>query len=68
MDNDAVRKVDPDNLRRREAELVQRIEKLKLSMNQTGDIGTLVHKNKLMKEAQEELRRLQERLAGTPES
>jgi len=68
MDNDAVRKVDPDNLRRREAELLQRIEKLKLSMNQTGDIGTLVHKNKLMKEAQEELRRLQERLAGTPES
>ncbi len=67
MDNDAVKKGDPGNLRRREAELVQRIEKLRLSMNQTGDIGTLVHKNKLMKEAQEELRRIQEKLAGTPE-
>ena len=68
MDNDAVKKGDPGNLRRRETELLQRIERLRTLMNQTGDIGTLVHKNKLMKEAQEELRRIQEKLTGTPES
>lgn len=66
MDNDAARKDDTDRLRKREAELLQRIERLRVSMNQTGELDTLLHKNKLMKEAQEELRRIQDMLAGTP--
>lgn len=66
MDNDAARKDDTDRLKKREAELLQRIDRLRTSMNQTGELDTLLHKNKLMKEAQEELRRIQDMLAGTP--
>jgi hypothetical protein len=68
MDNDAARRDEIERLRKREAELLERIERLKASMSQTGDIGTLVHKNKLMKEAQDELRRVQERLTGVAET
>jgi hypothetical protein len=68
MDNDAARRDEIERLRKREAELLERIERLKASMNHTGDIGTLVHKNKLMREAQEELRRVQEKLTGVAEA
>lgn len=68
MDNDITRRDDIEKLRKRESELLERIERLKNSMNQTGDIGTLVHKNKLLVEAQEELRRVEERLTGVAEA
>lgn len=68
MDNDAARRDEIEKLRKREAELLERTERLKTSMNQTGDIGTLVFKNKLLKEAQEELRRVQEKLTGVAET
>lgn len=55
-------------LRRREAELIERIERMKKSMNETKEIDTLVFQNNLMKEAKEELRRIQEKLdPGTKE-
>jgi cell division protein FtsB len=62
MDDDAARKEENERLRRREAELVERIERLRTSMSQTSEIDTLVFKTKLMKEAQDELRRVQEKL------
>jgi hypothetical protein len=64
MDNDAPRNDETARLRRREGELLARIEKLKASMSQTSEIDTLVFKNGLMKQAQEELRRVQEKLTG----
>lgn len=63
MENDA-RNEETERLRRREAALVERIERLRTSMSQTSEIDTLVFKNKLMKEAQDELRRVQEKLDG----
>lgn len=51
-------------LRRREAELLKRIERLKKSMNETSELKTLAFKSKLYKEARKELRRVQEKLAG----
>ena len=51
-------------LRRREAELLERIERLRKAMNETKELNTLAFKGKLFKEAQEELRRVQEKLAG----
>jgi hypothetical protein len=68
MDNDAARRDETEKLRKRGTELLERIERLKTSMSQTGEIGTLVHKNKLMREAQEELRRIEEKLSGISES
>ncbi len=52
-------------LRRKEAELLQKVERLKKAMNETKELNTLAFKSKLLKEAQEELRRVQEKLAGT---
>lgn len=54
-------------LRRREAELLQRIERLRKAMNETNELDTLAFKGKLFKEAQEELKRIQEKLAGVEE-
>jgi len=68
MDNDTARRDEIEKLRKREGELLERIERLKTSMDRTGEIGTLVHKNKLLVEAQEELRRVQERLTGVAEA
>ncbi len=51
-------------LRQREAEILQRIERLKRTMHETKELNTLAFKAKLYKEAQEELRRVQEKLAG----
>jgi cell division protein FtsB len=64
MDNNTTRNDESAKLRRREEELLARIEKLKTSMSQTSEIDTLVFKNGLMKQAQEELRRVQEKLTG----
>ncbi len=51
-------------LRRKEAELLQRVERLRKAMDETKELNTLAFKSKLFKEAREELRRLQEKLAG----
>jgi DnaJ-domain-containing protein 1 len=56
--------IETIRLRRREAELLQRIERLRKAMNDTKELNTLAFKGKLFKEAQEELRRIQEKLAG----
>jgi hypothetical protein len=67
MVDDRLRNEDLDRLRKREADLLARIERLKASMNQTGEIDTLVFKNKLLQEAQDELRRVQDKLSGIAE-
>jgi hypothetical protein len=51
-------------LRRREAELLARIERMKQRMNETKELDTLAFKSKLYKEALDELRRIQDKLAG----
>lgn len=66
MDKDTLSKEDIARLRRREAEILQRLERLKKTMNETKAIDTLAFKSKLFKEAQDELRRVQEKLAGVP--
>ncbi|NTU51297.1 MAG: hypothetical protein HGA94_02530 [Candidatus Aminicenantes bacterium] len=54
-------------LKRREAEIQARIERLKSTMNETKAIDTIAFKAKLFKEAQDELRRVQDKLAGLDE-
>ncbi|MBE3112836.1 MAG: hypothetical protein IMZ46_20385 [Acidobacteria bacterium] len=54
-------------LRRREAEILTRIDRLKSTMNETKALDTLAFKAKLFKEAQDELRRVQDKLAGLPD-
>ncbi len=54
-------------LRRREAEIITRLERLKSTMSETKAIDTLAFKAKLFKEAQDELRRVQDKLAGLTE-
>ena len=66
MDNNAAKNDDLDRLQKREKELLARVEMLKSSMDRTGEIDTLVFKNKLMKEVQDELRRVQDKLSGLP--
>jgi hypothetical protein len=51
-------------LRRREAELLTRIERMKQRMNETKELDTLAFKSKLYKVALDELRRVQDKLAG----
>ena len=51
-------------LKRKESELLQRIERLRKAMNETKELNTLAFKGKLFKEAQEQLRQVQEKLAG----
>lgn len=67
MDNDVLSREDIARLRRREAEILQRLERLKKTMNETKAIDTLAFKSKLFKEAQDELRRVQDKLAGAPD-
>jgi hypothetical protein len=52
-------------LKRREAELLQKIDRLRKAMNETRELNTLAFKSKLLKEAQEELNRVHEKLSGT---
>ncbi|HDT14546.1 MAG TPA: hypothetical protein ENO03_09390 [Candidatus Aminicenantes bacterium] len=54
-------------LKRREAEILARLERLKETMNKTKALDTLAFKAKLFKEAQNELRRVQDKLAGIAE-
>ena len=51
-------------LKRREAELLARIEKLRQRMNETKEADTIAFKSKLYRDAQDELRRVQDKLAG----
>jgi DnaJ-domain-containing protein 1 len=67
MENNTVNSEERNRLRRREAELLKRIERLKKAMNETKELTTLASKGKLFKEAQDELRRIQEKLAGIEE-
>jgi hypothetical protein len=66
MDNDVLSREDIARLRRREAEIVERLDRLKRTMNETKAIDTLAFKSKLYREAQDELRRVQDKLAGVP--
>jgi hypothetical protein len=60
-------KEETAHLRRREAEILARIDLLKRTMSETKALDTLAYKGKLFKEAQDELRRVQDKLAGISE-
>lgn len=55
------------DLRRREAAILSRIDLLKRTMSETKALDTLAFKAKLFKEAQDELRRVQDKMAGLAE-
>jgi hypothetical protein len=67
MDKIPLTEEDKVRLRRREAEILARIERLRSTMNETKAIDTLAFKSKLYREAQDELRRVQDKLAGVSE-
>jgi hypothetical protein len=67
MDKIPLTEEDKARLRRREAEILARIERLKSTMSETKAIDTLAFKSKLYREAQDELRRVQDKLAGLSE-
>ncbi len=54
-------------LRRRETAILARLDLLKRTMSETKALDTLAFKSKLFKEAQEELRHVQDKLAGLDE-
>jgi len=64
MNKHGVTSAEYHRLKRREAELLARIEKMRQRMNETKDFDTLAFKSKLYKEALDELRRIQDKLAG----
>jgi Cys-tRNA synthase (O-phospho-L-seryl-tRNA:Cys-tRNA synthase) len=64
MEKSRLSSTEIHRLRRREAELLERIDKIKQRMNETKDLDTLAFKSKLFKEVQDELRRVQDKLAG----
>jgi hypothetical protein len=64
MDDEILDDEERLRLKRRESELNDRIDRLKKSMNETKALDTLAFKSKLYKETQEELRRIQDKLAG----
>jgi hypothetical protein len=67
MDKIPLSEEEKARLRRREAEILSRIERLKSTMSETKAIDTLAFKSKLYREAQDELRRVQDKLAGLSE-
>lgn len=67
MDKIPLTDEDKARLRKREAEILIRIERLKSTMSETKAIDTLAFKSKLYREAQDELHRVQDKLAGVPE-
>lgn len=68
MDNkEPLTEEDVTRLKKRESEILVRIDRLKRTMNETKAIDTLAFKAKLLKEAQDELYRVQDKLAGLPE-
>ncbi len=60
-------KEEIERLRQCEAEILVRLDRLKSTMNETKALDTLAFKAKLFKEAQDELRRVQDKLAGLSE-
>jgi hypothetical protein len=64
MDESRLSSAEIHRLKRREAELLARIEKLKQRMNETKELDTIAFKSKLYRDAQDELRRVQDKLAG----
>jgi len=67
MDKIPLSEEEITRLRRREAEIITRLGRLKSTMSETKAIDTLAFKAKLFKEAQDELRRVQDKLAGLTE-
>ena len=67
MDKMPLTEEDQARLRRREAEILARLELLRRTMSETKAIDTLAFKSKLYQEAQDELRRVQDKLAGLSE-
>ena len=67
MDRIPLTEEEIDRLRQREAEILVRLDRLKSTMNETKALDTLAFKAKLFKEAQDELRRVQDKLAGLSE-
>ena len=67
MDDNTLDRDEVSRLRRREAEILKRIDLLKRTMSETKALDTLAFKSKLFKEAQDELRRVQDKLAGISE-
>jgi ferritin len=51
-------------LRRREKQLLDRIEKMRKTMNETVELKTLGFMSELLEEAKKELNMVQEKLAG----
>ena len=67
MDKIPLTEEETARLRKREAEILVRLDRLKSTMNETKALDTLAFKAKLFKEAQDELRRVQDKLAGLAE-
>lgn len=67
MTNEPLSDEDVARLRKREAEILARVDRLKRTMSETKAIDTIAFKAKLLREAQDELRRVQDKLAGLPE-
>jgi len=67
MDKLPLTEEDIAELRRREAQILARLDRLKTTMNETKALDTLAFKAKLFEEAQDELRRVQDKLAGIAE-
>lgn len=67
MDKIPLTDEDIARLKRREAEILARIGRLKSTLNETKALDTIAFKAKLLKEAQAELRRVQNKLAGLDE-
>ena len=67
MDKTPLTPEETARLRLREAEILARIDLLKRTMSETKALDTLAFKAKLFKEAQDELRRVQDKLAGISE-
>ena len=67
MDRERLTDEDIARLKKREAEIIVRIDRLKRTMNETKAIDTLAFKAKLLREAQDELLPRPGQLAGLSE-
>lgn len=67
MDKPPLSDAETAVLKRREAEILARLDRLKRTMSETKALDTLAFKSKLYQEAQDELRRVQDKLAGLSE-
>jgi hypothetical protein len=67
MDKIPLTEEEVARLRKREAEILVRIERLKSTMSETKALDTIAFKAKLLREAQDELHRVQDKLAGLDE-